>query len=746
MPDWTTSVFRNASLLWWLPLALLPLVIHLLNRLRRKHIEWGAMRFLLASHITRQKRILLEEVALLTVRVVALGALVFAVARPFIRNPYVGGRGRTRQDAVIVLDTSGSMALRQGNQTRFDRAKAAAVEVIDGLGDGDTVSVILAGPMARPLSDRPEFLSASSRETLKRRVGDLSPSAGGLDMIRALDAAQNMLSISRHAHKQLVVITDGQAEGWGTDQARRWRFLRQAMDQMAVRPKVHVLVVGGATGRLTNAAVAGIELDRRVVGTDRPLGINVTVTNTGGASITDRSVELFVDDRKTAEQEIGQLHAKASNTLGFSHQFHRPGSHLIRAKLTGEDQIALDDGTYVAAEVYDRLGVLLVDGAPSARSLGSETSYVAAALDPSEVAGEPRIDYLADAKRVELAETDDVDPSNYKVVVLANVARLGERFGDLLRQFVRDGGGVLIAPGDQIDVEWYNANLFADGKGLLPCRIGQAVGDAVKREASQTIAPAAVEHPAVRLSADRDKTDIGKVQVFRWYRLAVPEGGTSRVVLRLSNGDPFLVEKRVGRGHVLMLAAPLDTDWTNWPATKVYVVSVHEMVYWLTQPTLSTWNVDPGEPMVARFETKQALPKAKVTGPMGETVAIAGQLDGASMVFRYDQTDMPGVYRLTLPVGKEGLSYYFASRPTSKESALEPLSDQVRQGISDGLGAAFVNDMDDLRQQLRIDVAGTEIWQVLASAVLVLLLAEVFLTRRIAAARHGRYAEGVAFG
>ena len=746
MPEWIASSFRNASLLWWLPLALLPLVIHLLNRLRRKSVEWGAMQFLLTSHAARNKRILLEEMALLAVRVLVLAALVSAAARPFIRNPYFGGEGRTRQDVAVVLDASGSMALRQGNMTQFERAVAMAEEVIDALGDGDTVSVILAGPAPRGLSERPEFLSDESRESLKDRLAGLRPTAGGLDMIRALDKAQDMLASGRYAHKQLLVITDGQAEGWRAEEARRWQFLRQAMSEAAVQPKVRVLVVGASTGRVTNAAVAGVELDRRVVGTDRPVGIRVTATNTGTETITDRSVELFVDDRKTADQELGQLQPGASNTLEFSHQFGQAGSHLIRARLTGEDQIDLDDGAYFAVEVYDRLGVLLVDGAPSARPLGSETSYLAAALDPTEVEGEPRIDYLADAKTIELSETETADPSDCRVVVLANVARLGERFLGRLTQFVRDGGGLLITPGDLVDVDWYNARLYADGEGLLPCQLGQPVGDAVKRDAGQTLAAGASEHAAVRLSADREKTDIAKVQAFRWFKLTVPDEATGRVVLRLANGDPFLAEKRVGQGHVLMMATPLDVDWTNLPATKVYVVLAHEMVYWLSRPTLSQWNTDPGKPMVARFGTAHALAEAKVTDPAGKTIDVAGQLDGASMVYRYDQTETPGVYRLTLSAGQKDRSYYFTSRPTSKESALDPLSDRMRQGLADRIGAQFANDMETFRQHLQIDRAGTEIWQLLVAVVLVLLMAEVFLTRRIAAVRHGQLVDGVAFG
>jgi len=746
MPEWVTSTFRNASLLWWLPLALLPLVIHLLNRLRRKNIDWGAIQFLLASHVARQRRVLLEEAALLSIRVLALAALVAAACRPFVRNPYFGGAGGSRQDVAIVLDGSGSMALRQGTMTQFDRAVGAAGEVIDTLGDGDTVSVIVAGPVAKSLSDRPEFLSRSLRGGLKRRLAALSPSSGGLDMIHAVDAAQGMLSAGRHAHKQMIIITDGQAEGWGGDQVRRWEFLHEAMAQSGAQPKVHVLVVGGAPGRVVNAAVADIRPGRRVIGIDRSVALHVTVTNTGSESMPDRSVELYVDDRKRAEQEVGLLHAGASNTLEFQHQFSRPGSHLIRAKLTGEDRIALDDATYLAVEVYDRLGVLLVDGAPSAQPLRSETSYLASALDPTEVEGEPRIDYLADAKRIELDQTDSVDPSEHRVVVLANVPRLTRRFLDRLERFVRDGGGLLIAPGDQVDAEWYNAEMYAAGKGLGPCQLGQADGDAVKREVSQSIAAATVEHPAVRLSADREKTDIGKVQAFRWYKLNVSEEGAGRAILRLENGDPLLVEKRFGRGNVLMTASPLDIDWSNLPATRCYVVLVHEMVYWLSQPTLSAWNVDPAEVVEARFATASVAPEGKVIDPSGKMSEVAGEADGASLVFRYAQTDLPGVYRLAVTADGKERSFYFTSRPAAKESSLEPLSDDVRSELSDRLGAQFVTDVDTIRQQLEIDVVGTEIWQVLVAVVVLLLLAEVLLTRRIAAARHGVHEEELAFG
>ena len=41
--------FIQENILWGLPLILLPVIIHLINRMRHKPRQWGAMQFLLAA-------------------------------------------------------------------------------------------------------------------------------------------------------------------------------------------------------------------------------------------------------------------------------------------------------------------------------------------------------------------------------------------------------------------------------------------------------------------------------------------------------------------------------------------------------------------------------------------------------------------------------------------------------------------------------------------------------------------------
>ncbi len=746
MPDWIAGMFRNASLLWWLPLALLPIVIHLLNRLRRRDIEWGAMQFLLASHAARSKRVLLEEAALLLIRVLVLALLVGAVARPFLKNPYYAGAGGARQDVAVVVDASGSMDLRREGTRVYERAVAAVGGILDSLAEGDTACLVVAGPTPTLLTQDPEFITTESRGELKRRLDGVMPTAGSADMVRAMDVALGSLTAGKHPHKQLVVVTDGQEEGWHTDQMRRWEFLRDVIDQQGGEVDLHVLTVGGGSGRVRNAAVTALRSDRRVVGTDRPVAFQLTVTNTGTEPMSERHVELTVEDRRVGEQEVGALQPGASSTAELTHQFFRPGSYLLRARLLGDDDVGVDDVTSLSVEVHERLGVLLVDGAPSERPLGSETSYIRIALDPTEVEGEPRVDYLADARPVEVADTREQDLAGYRVVVLANVPRVGELFLARLKQFVRDGGGLLVAPGDRVDLDWYRANLYGEGEGPLPAELTPPEGDAADHANPLRVRKSGSDHPAVTLSADPDETDVDKVEVYRRYGLRPADRESAQVVLRLKSGEPLLAERRFGRGRVLLSAIPLDVDWSNLPALKVYVVLVHELVQWLAAPTFTEWTVLAGQPLIARLAADGTAPAASLVGPDGRTVELAGERNGANMVFRFDRADATGVYRLTTTEGGGSQTRCFVVRPSGEESKLDRLDETTKDALAERVGISFVDRTDDLRARLRTDSVGAEVWQLLAAGVLLLLLGEVFLTRRITASRTQESAASIAFG
>src|SRR4030095_2850429 len=133
---WVAGIFDafvNPWLLSGLALLSAPIIIHLLNRRHYTVVPWAAMDFLLQADSRNRRRLRLEDLILLLLRMALIGLIVFAVARPLIR-----GIGATREDErIIVLDDYFSLDANDGTGTAFLRAKSAAVrEVEDAVGRG----------------------------------------------------------------------------------------------------------------------------------------------------------------------------------------------------------------------------------------------------------------------------------------------------------------------------------------------------------------------------------------------------------------------------------------------------------------------------------------------------------------------------------------------------------------------------------------------------------------------------------
>lgn len=62
-------------------------------------------------------------------------------------------------------------------------------------------------------------------------------------------------------------------------------------------------------------------------------------------------------------------------------------------------------------------------------------------------------------------------------------------------------------------------------------------------------------------------------------------------------GSPWIVEKRVGKGVVLQLATPLDSDWSTMPSKNDFVPFLHEIVFAFSTQK-SQHNVELGLPLV----------------------------------------------------------------------------------------------------------------------------------------------------
>src|SRR4030088_1963480 len=118
--------FLNLLMLAGLAGMAIPVIIHLLNRRRFNVVDWGAMQFLKLSETTR-KRLLIEELLLLLLRMGLIGILVLALASPYIESSALGKLGRNNRDIVLIFDGSYSMGYTGTGQSAHAAAKEWAL-------------------------------------------------------------------------------------------------------------------------------------------------------------------------------------------------------------------------------------------------------------------------------------------------------------------------------------------------------------------------------------------------------------------------------------------------------------------------------------------------------------------------------------------------------------------------------------------------------------------------------------------
>src|SRR6478752_225648 len=94
--------FLQPILLAALPLASLPIIIHLINQRRYQTIRWGAMMFLLAANRMSRGYARLRQWLIMAFRMLAIAGLTFAVSRP-LAGGWLGLAGGGRADTTLIL-------------------------------------------------------------------------------------------------------------------------------------------------------------------------------------------------------------------------------------------------------------------------------------------------------------------------------------------------------------------------------------------------------------------------------------------------------------------------------------------------------------------------------------------------------------------------------------------------------------------------------------------------------------------
>ncbi len=715
--------FLNPLLLWGCAAISAPILIHLLMNRKVRRMAWAAMRFLQNAVQRNEKRMRLEDLLLLLLRCAVLIFLALALARPVLRKGGAVLAAGGSEAAVIVLDNSYSMGQTDGVTTRFQKAQKAAEQALDAMPPGSAAAVFLMSDVVRAVIPEP----TSDLNLARKILRDAKLSDRGTDAQPALQKAAETLARQTRPRKTIYLITDNQSGEW-----KNFAEVRRIIEAAkSAHVETRVVLVGSKEEH--NLAVTDLRLASALAAVNQTLRFEVEVTNFGTVEATSVEVSLSVDGGPPGDQGAFDVIAPgASKRLSLFTKLRDPGTHAVTAQLPA-DHLPADDQRTLAVRALKEINVLLVDGNPGIEPRESQVFYLRNALVPVSV--EAQDDYFLKTKTVTPAELETVRFSDFEAVILANVPEFSEAAVSALEKYLRQGGGLIVFPGDKINTAFYNEKL-AKKSAILPAAFGEAHGDAKSQETFFAMQEKNYQHPIVSLWNDPASGTLGRARFFRAFALKPePAGGADAgaptVVVNYADGTPAVMERTVGSGRVVQFSSTADTAWNDFAVHPIFVPFIYRTLGAILQRQDEQLNIPVGGKFAFVCDADLLGKDATVLKPGGKK--DASSLRRIAMVnglptLEFDDTDTAGAYDVSV-AGDTPLRLTFAAQANPAESKLDEWP-QI-ESLAPAAEIVHWTPQTNLRAKLASDAGGAEFWKLfallaLATACTETVLADVF--------------------
>jgi hypothetical protein len=689
----------------------LPILFHLIRRTPRGEAPFSSLMFLSPSppRITRRSRI--EHWLLLALRGLALVLLALAFSRPFWRTPAQGNDADASQHRVaIVVDTSASMRrddLWRQAAARVDAALAAC-------NPQDQIGVYACDEALRPIAsfdDLAQVPPNQRRAVVGKRLADLKLGwsathlgQGLLDALALVNDSRDQTEEAGRAARRIVLVSDMQAGGrvnvlgdaaWPSD---------VKLELMRVAPK-----------SASNAGLWRLADDAEAAAAPAAAGhrrgdLRIRVANAGD-SATEQFKLQWTDASGAAIGAAVDAYVPAGERRVVRVPSPESATGLPRLVLAGDDH-DFDNTLYFIPEDRTEIvvGFLGDDAADDPQGL----RYYLERAVTADLRRDVRVEDLAPL--TDLLEKPEQAPP---LVVVASEPPNDVR--PVLQKYVAGGGTLL-----------YVLKSVESAPGLAAL-LGVAELPATEAEVNVYAMLGEIDfhHPLFAAMAGPRFNDFSQIRFWRYRKLDLAGAPQARAVARFENGDPAIVEQRIGAGRLVALTAGWSPDDGQLARSWKFLLMLTALVEdrGAARDFATSYLVNELVPLTDRAALGD---DARVTGPGGIDVPLPA--DATAFV----EASRPGVYTLSTTRGP----VRFAVNIDPLESDTAPLEPEAFEQLGVKLAGRSDAALDAARlEQLRdVELEGRQrIWQWLVAAALGALIVETWLAGRLSRRADSNY-------
>jgi hypothetical protein len=600
----------------------LPVYIHLLRRHIVPPLPFSSLMFFErgTQSSTRHRR--LRYLLLFSLRTALLLLLVLAFANPFIRLAAGGVNSRL---LLIVVDNSFSM--KAGS--RFAEAKQAALQVL----------------ASRPRSQRAEVMALGGRlAILTQPIQDEGALRSAVESIQPGDSRANLGELA-HGVRALVETVHTPVELHLFSDMQKTGIPANFADiELPANVSVVLHPVGGAA--TPNWTVEGVNAPAQVADAKDPKKSRVQAVIAGyGTPAASRTVSLVVNGNTVATRKV-DIPPDGRATVEFPSLDVPYGLNRCAVKIDSADGFPADDVSVFSVKRADPERVLFVHQASDARSALYFGAALAAATQASFI-----------LQSIDSEKSTDIDPAKYAFVVLSDAVALPSIFENALMRYVRGGGSVLIAAGTS-----------AAHHARIPVFGGTSSdAHAYSRNGYGVVGQTDLTHPVMNDAAGWSDLKV--------YYVAGVNADGARVIVRLTDQTPLLMEKQIGEGHVLLLASGLDNLTNDLPVRPAFVAFVDRTARYLAGSDSISGSrlVDSYVPLrTAAARASNPSAGVEIIGPDGRRALSLAEAASAQSF----QLTHAGFYQIRFANGRNAL---IGVNPDVRESDLQPIASDLLQ-------------------------------------------------------------------
>jgi hypothetical protein len=514
--------FESQFYIYFLPVALIPLIIYLIFRKKPQKIVFSSLYLLrdITKNINRKTR--LKDIILLIIRTLAAALIVLLFSKPFWGDRS-GYDSSGRNALVFYLDSSPSMNSSIDGRTVFDVAKSTLIRALDKSSENDRIHIFTSDP---------SYFFRGNRSDALKIISDIPAYGRERSLKEILDNTDSLFSEIDDTNKMFFMFTDGNSE--------------PPLEEQTDHSFYKCAVIFDLKVEYSNSSIDSMFFTARNL-------VNVKVSASGKEQ---SALDVYKNGVRIYSENI-TWNGPGDKTVIIDTGIKRSAGEIFTSSLEEDDNIA--DNTFNAVLSRSDLKKILITGNENS----AESKKISALLNSDR-------DPVFSIEFIEPSLINTVKLNDFDLIFFNAAADMNSFSSSALKRFLEDGKSMFFCSGSDLNLNSYNS-------GLIDLGMPTISGLEKNTGSYSAVSIKEISHPAFEDVFLSGKTNLSSVEIYSFFKFS----DKNWKVLANAGNFPLLMENRIGKGRVLLLTTGLKKEDSNILDNGIAVPLIYNALLYL---------------------------------------------------------------------------------------------------------------------------------------------------------------------